>query len=104
MAPVVLGERVVVSQGAHLCTGSHNYTLASFPLYTKPISIGADAWICTEAFVGPGVQIGAGAVISARAVVIRSQPAGMVCAGNPARPLAKPRLHSQSVHRLSGHA
>jgi putative colanic acid biosynthesis acetyltransferase WcaF len=104
MAPVVLGERVVVSQGAHLCTGSHNYTLASFPLYTKPISIGADAWIRTEAFVGPGVQIGAGAVMCARAVVIRSQPAGMGCAGNPARPLTKPRLHPQSVHRLSGHA
>ena len=101
MAQVVLGERVVVSQGAHLCTGSHNYTLASFPLFAKPIHIGADAWICTEAFVGPGVQIGTGAVIGARAVAIRSQPAWMVCAGNPARPL-KARFHPHSIHTLSG--
>jgi hypothetical protein len=52
-----------VSPGAHLCTGSPNYTLASFPLYAEPIIIGADALICTEALVGPGGQIGAGAVI-----------------------------------------
>ena len=81
------------------CTGSHNYTLASFPLYAEPITIGADAWICTEAFLGPGVQIGAGAVIGARAVVIRSQPAWMVCAGNPARPL-KPRPHPSNPHQV----
>jgi putative colanic acid biosynthesis acetyltransferase WcaF len=97
MAPIHLGERVVVSQGAHLCTGSHNYNSASFPLFAKPITIGADAWICTEAFLGPGVQIGEGAVIGARAVVMRSQPAWMVCAGNPARPL-KPRLHPRGIH------
>jgi putative colanic acid biosynthesis acetyltransferase WcaF len=92
MATIHLGERVVVSQGAHLCTGSHDYTSATFPLHARPITIGADAWICTEAFVGPGVEIGAGAVIGARAVAVRSQQAWMVCAGNPCRPV-KPRRH-----------
>ena len=33
VAPVALGERVVVSQGAYLCTGSHNYNLFRFPLF-----------------------------------------------------------------------
>lgn len=88
---IQLGERVVVSQGVHLCTGSHDYTLATFPLFARPIIIGDDAWICTEAFVGPGVQIGNGAVIGARAVAVRSQPGWMVCAGNPCHPL-KPRI------------
>lgn len=88
---------MVVSQGVHLCTGSHVYSSDTFPLFAKPITIGADAWICTEAFVGPGVQIAEGAVIGARAVVMRSQPAWMVCAGNPAHPL-KPRLHPRSIH------
>jgi putative colanic acid biosynthesis acetyltransferase WcaF len=92
MAPIHLGERVVVSQGAHLCTGSHDYTSATFPLFARPITIGADAWVCTEAFVGPGVVIGEGAVIGARAVAMRSQPAWMVCAGNPCQPF-KPRIH-----------
>jgi putative colanic acid biosynthesis acetyltransferase WcaF len=96
MALISLGERVVVSQGAHLCSGSHDYTQESFQLFAEPICIGSDAWICAEAFLGPGVQIGEGAVIGARAVVTHSQPPWYVCAGNPARPL-KPRRHPRSL-------
>ena len=87
MAPVSLGERVVVSQGVHLCTGSHDYESERFQLFAMPITIGADAWVCAEAFVGPGISIAPGAVIGARSVVTRDQPAWMVCAGNPCRPL-----------------
>ncbi|WP_216909526.1 putative colanic acid biosynthesis acetyltransferase [Synechococcus sp. CCY 0621] len=90
MDTISLGPRVVVSQGVHLCTGSHDYESPNFQLFTRPISIGADAWICTEAFLAPGVSIGEGAVIGARSVVTRSQPAWMVCAGNPCKPI-KPR-------------
>ncbi len=90
MAPVSLAERAVVSQGVHLCTGSHDHESENFQLYSRPITIGADAWICAEAFLAPGVVIGDGAVIGARSVVTRDQPAWMVCAGNPCKPM-KPR-------------
>ena len=90
MATISLGERAVVSQGVHLCSGSHDYESDSFHLFARPISIGADAWVCAEAFVTPGVSIAEGAVIGARSVVIRNQPAWFVCAGNPCRPI-KPR-------------
>jgi len=92
ISPIHLGERVVVSQGAHLCTGSHDYNDPSFQLFSRPITIEAQAWICAEAFVAPGVHIGEGCVIGARSVVTHNQPAWMVCAGNPCRPL-KPRQH-----------
>ena len=86
MAPISLGQRCVVSQGVHLCTGSHDYQSENFQHYTRSISIGADVWICAEVFLGPGVSIGNGAVIGARAVVTRDQPSWMVCAGNPCLP------------------
>lgn len=98
MDTISLGQRVVVSQGVHLCTGSHDYESENFQLFTRPITIGADAWICTEAFLAPGVTIGDGAVIGARSVVTRSQPAWMVCAGNPCRPLKPRRPPKYSQH------
>jgi putative colanic acid biosynthesis acetyltransferase WcaF len=87
---IEIGARAVVSQGAHLCTGTHDYRLAGFPLITKPIKIGVEAWIAAEAFVHPGVTIGEGAVIGARSVVTKDMPAWTVCSGHPCQPL-KPR-------------
>ncbi len=94
LAPVTLGYGVQLSQAVHLCAGTHDYTLWSLPLVTRPITIGANAWLGAEVFVGPGVTIGELAVIGARSVVVKDQPARMVCAGNPCRPL-KPRPDPQ---------
>lgn len=80
---ITLGRRTVVSQGAHLCAGTHDYEQEGFPLVTKPITVGDHAWIAAEAFVHPGVEIGEGAVVGARAVVVKNLPAWMVYAGHP---------------------
>jgi len=87
MAKIKLGDKVVVSQGARLYTGSHDYENPRFLLFIKPIIVEADAWIAAEAFVFPGVTIGEGAVIGARSVVTKDMPARMICAGNPCRPI-----------------
>ena len=87
-----LGAQSVVSQGAHLCAGTHDYEKPGFPLVTKPISVGAQAWLAAECFVHPGVTIGDGAVIGARSVVTKNMPAWTVCAGHPCAPI-KPRVH-----------
>jgi putative colanic acid biosynthesis acetyltransferase WcaF len=62
-----------------------------FPLVLRPITIGTDVWIAAEAFVGPSVQIGDGAVLGARAVAMRDLAPWTFYSGNPAKPL-KPRL------------
>lgn len=94
-APISLGSRAVVSQGSHLCTGTHNYESPSFELLASPIHVGDQAWICADCFVGPGVTIGPGAVIGARSVVMKSTPPWMVCAGHPCRAI-KPRVMKDS--------
>jgi putative colanic acid biosynthesis acetyltransferase WcaF len=90
-ARITLGSRCVVSQGAFLCTGTHDYTSEDFRLVARPIKVGKLTWIAAEVFVSPGVTLGEGGVIGARSVVERDMPAWMVCAGNPCRPI-KPRI------------
>lgn len=84
MAPVTIGERAVISQRAHLCAGTHDISDPYFQLITRPIIIGADAWICAEAFVGPGVTVGDGAVLAARGAAFSNLDAWSVWRGNPA--------------------
>jgi putative colanic acid biosynthesis acetyltransferase WcaF len=91
-AQIKLGKRVVISQGAHLCTGTHDYEKPGFPLIARPITVGDHAWVAAEAFVHPGITIGEGAVIGARSVVTKDVPAWMVCAGHPCEPIKPRRL------------
>lgn len=85
LGPVDIGARTTVSHNAHLCAGTHDYRDPGLPLMRLPIRIGADAWICAQSFVGPGVVIGDGAVVGAAAVVVASVEEWTVVAGNPAR-------------------
>ena len=87
IARVELEERAIVSQRTYLCTATHDYTSNSFALLAAPISIGKDAWVAAEVFVGPGVRIGEGAVIGARSVVLGAVDDWIVAAGHPAKPL-----------------
>jgi putative colanic acid biosynthesis acetyltransferase WcaF len=82
---IAIGSNVTISQYAHLCAGSHDYSRPEMPLIKLPISIGAEAWICADAFIGPGVTVGTGAIVAARAVVVNDVMEKAVVAGNPAR-------------------
>ncbi len=55
------------------------------PLLKKPITIGAGAWVCADALVGPGVTVGDHAIVGARTVVIRDMSDGCIVMGNRAR-------------------
>lgn len=81
---IAIGYKAVVSQGAHLCAGTHDYRDPLFPLIAKAISVGARAWICAGAFVGPGVTVGDGAILGAMGVTLHDLEAWTIYTGNPA--------------------
>jgi len=85
LGPMKIGKRVTISQRAHLCGGSHNFREAAMPLVRAAVTVGDEAWICADAFVGPGVEVGARAVLGARAVAMRRVNEGKIMTGNPAR-------------------
>lgn len=90
LAPITIGAHCIVSQEAYLNTGNHDITSPTFDLITQPIVIEDGAWVGARAFVNLGVTIGANAVIGAMSNVTKDMPAGMVCVGNPCKPI-KPR-------------
>lgn len=95
MAPVTLGAGAIVSQRAFLCAGSHDYRDPEFQLVTAPITIGPKAWVAAEAFVGPGVEVGEGAVLAARGCAVRNLDSWTVFAGNPAKPVRRRVIHTR---------
>ena len=90
LGPMRIGDNATISQYAHLCGGTHDWSEPARPLIKTPIEICDGAWICTEAFVGPAVTVGRGAIVGARAVVMRDVSTQSTVAGNPAQILQHP--------------
>lgn len=82
---IIIGSKVVISQGAYLCTASHDITDAKNPLITAHIRIESFAWVAADAFIGMGVTVGQGAVVGARAAVFKDVEPWTVVGGNPAK-------------------
>lgn len=85
-----IGANTTVSQYSFLCSASHDYSTADMPhmpLVSAPITIGSRVWIAADVFVGPGVHIGDGTVVTARSSVFGDLPGGVVARGNPAVPV-----------------
>ncbi|MFA7431133.1 MAG: CatB-related O-acetyltransferase [Rhodospirillaceae bacterium] len=74
--------------------------LEELPTPTKGDTvIGPDVWLGTECLIMPGVTLGAGAIVAARAVVTQDVPPYAVVTGNPAR-IVRTRYEADDVARL----
>lgn len=116
---LIIGKFVAIAQGAqfimnganHAMDGLSTYPFATFGFgegaaidrqagtYKGDVVIGNDVWIGREAVILPGVTVGDGAIVGARAVVSRDVPAYAVVAGNPAR-IVKRRFDDDTVAAL----
>lgn len=90
---ISIGANVCVSQRAFLCSASHDISSIARPLTHAPVEIEDNVWICAESFIGPGVKIGEGAVVAARAVVSKDVNPWDVVGGNPAKIIKKRELN-----------
>jgi len=89
VAPIIIENNVTVSQGAFLCTASHDIEKALHPLVTSPIVLKDQSWIGARAYIGMGVTIGQGAVVGATTSVFKDVEPWTVVGGNPAKFIKK---------------
>jgi len=92
------GVRFIMNGANHALDGFSTYPFVIFPDWQAPIPqfpsrgdtvVGNDVWIGWEAAILPGVRIGDGAIVAARAVVTRDVEPYTVVAGNPAMPVKR---------------
>ncbi len=83
--PVKLGSDVCLSQRAFLCAGNHDFRDPAFSYRNGPITILDGAWVGAQVFVGPDVEVGGEAVLTAGAIVTKSVPGNRIYSGNPAK-------------------
>ena len=98
MEDVTLGANVVVSQGAYLCTGNHDWSHPGLPLAPRPIVVRDGAWIGAGAAVAPGRTIAEGSVLALGAVCLEDTEPYGVYVGNPAARKGTRRIDAMTEH------
>lgn len=81
---ICIGSNVVISQKSYLCTGSHDYSVDSFDIFTRDVVVQDEVWIASDVFIHPGVVVGEGCVVAARSTVVSDLRGGYIYSGNPA--------------------
>jgi virginiamycin A acetyltransferase len=75
----------------------------AFNVFDLPVKgdivVGNDVWFGYDCLIKGGVKIGDGAIIAARAVVVKDVPPYAIVAGNPAR-VVKMRFDDPTIQRL----
>lgn len=105
LGPVTIGARCTISQYSHLCAASHDFTRKDMQLVTPGITIGDDAWIAADAFVGPGIDVGEGAILGSRASAYKDLAEWTIYGGDTAKALGQrdrlPPMPGQSQNPTS---
>lgn len=110
---IAYGVQIIMNGATHAMTGFSTFPFNIFGEgwedgfdpetwtsgYRGDTVIGPDVWIGREAMLMPGVTIGPGAIVAARAVVTSDVPAYSVVGGNPARVLRQ-RFDDETIERL----
>jgi virginiamycin A acetyltransferase len=118
---LVIGKFCAIAEGARFIMNGANHAMSGFSTYpfnifghgwekgfdvstwTREIRgdtvVENDAWIGMEAVILPGVTIGDGAIVAARALVSHDVPPYAIVAGNPAK-VVKMRFDARTVKRL----
>ena len=117
---LVIGKFCALARGVKFIMNGANHKLTGFSTYPFGIFgqgweaavpapadlpsrgdtvVGNDVWIGYDALVMPGVKIGNGAIVAARAVVVKDIPAYAVVGGNPAK-ILKFRFPPETIAAL----
>lgn len=94
LAEVTIGSHSCLSQGAYLCTGSHDWNDPRFALITRSIHLRDGCWVGARASLSPGTRLEDGAVVTMGSVASGRLAAWTVHTGIPAQPTRQRQLRN----------
>lgn len=92
LTDVKIGSNCILSQGAMLLTGNHDYKKTTFDLITGKIILESGAWIGAKAIVCPNVVVGSHAVLSVGSVASHNLLPYKIYKGNPAEEIKERKI------------
>ena len=115
---LIIGKFCAIARGVKFIMNGANHAMSGFSTYpfyifgngwedSEPDSfpfkgdtvIGNDVWIGYESVIMPGVQIGDGAIVAAKSVVVNDVPAYAIAGGNPAK-VIRVRFSDEVIREL----
>lgn len=91
-AQIYIGDGTMIAPNVTIIAASHPVSpklRAEGYGCNKPVSIGKNVWIASNATILPGVHIGNNSIIGACSVVTKDIPANVIAMGNPAKVVRK---------------
>lgn len=94
---VSIGDFTLLGPGVKVWSTNHVFADPDTPIREqgaeyKPVAIGRDCWIGSNAFIMPGTELGDGCIVSAGSVVgAKRYPPCSILMGNPARVIGNRR-------------
>lgn len=92
---IICGERITLGNPCNIArnatirdTSGHLLAIPGYKM-TKPLLLGNHTWICSDATVMPGANVGDGSVIGANSFITRKVPPFTMTQGNPAIEVGK---------------
>jgi acetyltransferase-like isoleucine patch superfamily enzyme len=91
---VEIGDRTLIGYGSKILSTNHRIPAEKGKIFSsghnkKPVTIGPDCWLGSNVVVLSGVNIGAGSIVAAGAVVTKDVPEYSIVGGIPAELIKK---------------
>lgn len=84
---LTIGDHVVISQGAMIIQGSHNYKQVHYPTMSAPVVLENGSWVGAGAMVMLGVTLKSHSVLAAGSVATKDLEPYTIYQGVPAVPV-----------------
>ena len=103
---VLLASKVYISDCSHgsYSGDEHDSNPESIPkdrpMFSKPVVIEDNVWLCEFVSVLPGVTIGKGTIVGANSVVSKSLPPNVIAVGSPAKIVKKYNFTTQKWEKI----